>query len=971
MFAVTPRLPALDGQGTDDITLADLDFSRSSLGDVAMIAYALGNGVTLAELAFTNNTLDPDLQRWCTATATNCPATGILALGIRGAPLGETPLGETPLGETPLGETPLGETPLGETPLGETPLGETPLGETPLGETPLGETPLGETDLSRAPLGETPLGETPLGETPLGETPLGETPLGETPLGETQFGALQVCAAVFTDCPNDPGDLLKDHRAFLQPGVTIGDLVDALTTAARSSLTLSDVVDSIPDSYAYTLAHAVVVITDPSLTLADLVASLPDPNPFTLNDLLLAVLRASAQWERIDLSQPALARVATGGGSVDLVADVTVDGSSELTFSVKLPPGWTAGNSVPWIESVPPGATSTLEIVDVETTDDGGTRHTLRTQSAVGGDQRFHFAARPGTTLGPATPTLSVTAEGGSPEAAPPVSVNVKETFEPNNDPAERRCRCSLPGSLYLSYLTSAADTDFFRVSVPAAAGTRTTIRLSHLPEDYDLVVYGRQGTDQLVQPGAASPLETPVLGDQGAPITHLTEALPAETLDDLTLLTDRPVLGVSAFRTTEDEAVVAVSDGVAGEYIVQVKAYNGATSVEPYMVRVETEAPRLAPNCVSRFGDLEPAFAPPRPGVNPASIPADTDTLFLANGPQLGKAGGQGVIDWFSTANTNLSRLRQTGHPGALVRLEDDPAVALAYTEWNRQPCSTSRANAVVRAITDVVRSIRTVRPSVRYVVLLGNDTALPFARLDDLTTIANEADYASTFARSDDLYGALFEHRVLSDDPYATTDPIPYLQRQLFVPQLAVGRLVETAAQITGTLTRFLDFGGDLDPTSARTSGYDFLQDGANGVAAAFAGIVGAPQPATNSTAHRQPVDAEHAHGRAGHDHGALRHERPRGPPSPPAGGGLAALLRRQPPGLAGALGRVQHGLPLRTVRERRLRGRTNRNRLGPDLRRQGRGSIRRQPRLRVRRHHHRRVLGGAQRPARAGPA
>ena len=842
VFAVTPRLAALDGQGTDDITLADLDFSRSSLGDVAMIAYALGNGVTLAELAFTSNTLGPDLQRWCTATATNCPATGILALGIRGAPLGETPLGETPLGETPLGETPLGETPLGETPLGETPLGETPLGETPLGETPLGETPLGETDLSRAPLGETPLGETPLGETPLGETPLGETPLGETPLGETQFGALQVCAAVFTDCPNDPGDLLKDHRAFLQPGVTIGDLVAALTPAARTSLTLSDVTESIPGSYAYTFAHAVVVITDPSLTLADLVASLPNPNAFTLNDLLLAVLRASAQWERIDLSQPALARVATGGGSVNLVAEVTVDGSSELTFSVKLPPGWTAFNSVPSIESVPAGAASTLEVVDVETTSDGGTRHILRTQSPVEGGQRFHFDdVKPGTTLGPATPTLSVTAAGGTPKLAPPISVNVKETFEPNNVPSEAPTLA--PGSLYLSYLTSAADTDFFRVSVPAAAGTRTTFRLSHLPEDYDLVVYGRQGTTPLVQAGSAAPLETPVLADSGASITHLTDALPAETLDDLAVLSDRPVLGVSAFRTTEDEAVVAVSDGVPGEYIIQVKGYNGATSVEPYMLRVQSEAPRLAPACQPRFPGLSFGAAT---GVDLASIPADTDTLFLANGPQLGAAGGLGVLDWFTM--TRLNQLRGTGHPSAVVRLENDPAVRGAYTAWNLEPCSTARANAVVRAITDVVRTIRNARPAVRNLVLLGNDKALPFARLDDLTTIANEADYASTFARDQDLYGPLFEHRLLSDDPYATTDPIPYLQRQLFVPQLAVGRLVETAAQITGALDRFVAFGGDLDPTSARTSGYDFLKDGADGVAAAFAGIVGAQQPATN---------------------------------------------------------------------------------------------------------------------------
>jgi Tol biopolymer transport system component len=888
LFALTPRLPALDGQGTDDITLADLDFSRSSLGDVVAIAYALGNGVTLAELegAFSNGTLDADLQRWCTATSTNCPATGVLALGIRGAPLGETPLGETPLGETPLGETPLGETPLGETPLGETPLGETPLGETPLGETPLGETPLGETalagtplgetplgetDLSRSPLGETPLGETNLGGTPLGETPLGETPLGETPLGETPVSDIeaQSCTTIFISCP--PGtDTIDQHFDDLQPDVTIADLVAVLTPAAQARLTLSALVASLASPDAFTVAQLLAVLDQPSdftmadvaaifteasgatladfveslpdanaFTLADLVASLPDANAFTLNDLLLAVLRAGAQWERVDLTQPALARVATGGGSVSLVADVTVDGSSELTFSVKLPPGWTAFNSVPWIESVPPGAATTLEVVDVETTSDGGTRYTLRTQFPIEGDWRFHFDVKPGTTLGPATPTLSVTTANGTPEAAPTLSVNVQETFEPNNTPADAPLLA--PGSLYLSYLTSGTDTDFFRVTVPAT-GTRTTIRLSHLPEDYDLVVYGRQGTDQLVQPGAASPLETPVLGDQGAPITHLTEALPAETLDDLTLLTDRPVLGVSAFRSTEDEAVVAVSDGVPGEYIVQIKAYNGATSVEPYMVRLQTEAPRLAPACQPRFPGLSFGAAT---GVDLASIPADTDTLFLANGPQLAAVGGQTVLDWFSMLH--LNELRADGHPSALVRLEDNLAVRTAYAAWNAQPCSAAAANAVVRAITDVVREIRTARPSVKHVVLLGNDTALPFARLDDLTTIANEADYAATFARSDDLYGALFEHRVLSDDPYATTDPIPYLQRQLFVPQLAVGRLVETAEQITGTLDRFLAFNGELDPASARTSGYDFLQDGADDVAAAFADIVGAPQPAT----------------------------------------------------------------------------------------------------------------------------
>ncbi|HVD25014.1 MAG TPA: DNRLRE domain-containing protein, partial [Gaiellaceae bacterium] len=839
VFLLTPRPAVLDGQGTDDITLADLDFSRSSLGDVVTIAYALGNGVTLAELegAFSNGQLDPDLQRWCTVTNTNCSATSILALGLRGAPLGDTPLGDTPLGDTPLGDTPLGDTPLGDTPLGDT-----PLGDTPLGDTPLGDTPLGDTDFSAAPLSDTPLGDTPLGDTPLGDTPLGDTPLGDTPLGDTQFSAIAICAALFTDCPNDSTDTLRDHRQFLRSGVTISDLIAALTPAALASLTLSDVLDSIPDEYAYTLAHAVAVITDASdLTLADLVASLPNPNDFTLNDLLAAVLRAGAQWERIDLAQPELARVATGSDVVSLAADLTISGftSSPLTFRVDLPRGWTPAGTPPWIESVPPGAATTLELVSVERTPDGGTRHTLRTQFAVGGNQRVHFDTKPGATLGLASPSLAVTVAGNDPVAAPAAFVDVQEAFEPaNNDPATAPILA--PDRLYVSHLTSATDTDYYRVTVPAT-GTRTTIHLSHLPEDYDLVVYGRQGATPLVSGGDAPPLETPVLGDSGAGITHLTDALPAETLDDLALL-DRQVLGVSAFRTTEDEAVVAISDGAPGEYVVQVTGYNGASSVDPYMLRVESKAPRLAPTCQLRYPGVSFGSAP---GVSLAAIPADVDTLFLANGPQLAAGGGQSVLDWFST--TNLTALRNTGHPSALVRLQDDPAVRSAYIAWNLQPCSTARANAVVTAITTVLRNIRAARPALRHVVLLGADTALPFARLDDLTTIANEADYASTFARTDDLYGALFEHKVLSDDPYATTDPIPYLQRQLFVPQLAVGRLVETAAQITGTLDRFLAFGGVLDPSSARTSGYDFLKDGANGVAAAFADVVGAPQPAT----------------------------------------------------------------------------------------------------------------------------
>ena len=127
VFALTPRPAVLDGQGNDDITLADLDYSRSSLGDVVAIAYALGSGVTLADLsgAFTNGVLDPELQSWCTITNTSCSQTSVLSLGLKGAPLGETPSGKPRSAKRCSGTHRSGRH-LGETPLGKPPRRNTP-----------------------------------------------------------------------------------------------------------------------------------------------------------------------------------------------------------------------------------------------------------------------------------------------------------------------------------------------------------------------------------------------------------------------------------------------------------------------------------------------------------------------------------------------------------------------------------------------------------------------------------------------------------------------------------------------------------------------------------------------------------------------------------------------------------------------------------------------------------------------------
>ena len=115
---------------------------------------------------------------------------------------------------------------------------------------------------------------------------------------------------------------------------------------------------------------------------------------------------------------------------------------------------------------------------------------------------------------------------------------------------------------------------------------------------------------------------------DTGAELTHVTDALPSQTLDDLRLQA-LPIVGVSASRGTDPEDITVLSDGIGSFYTVQVTSYNGATSADPYMLRITTEAP------------LAPASTPARSVTGTAgpavgSLPTGFNTLFVVNRQRL-----------------------------------------------------------------------------------------------------------------------------------------------------------------------------------------------------------------------------------------------------------------------------------------------------------------------------------------------
>ena len=271
----------------------------------------------------------------------------------------------------------------------------------------------------------------------------------------------------------------------------------------------------------------------------------------------------------------------------------------------------------------------------------------------------------------------------------------------------------------------------------------------------------------------------------------------------------------------------------VSGTYVIAVSGYNGATGLDPYLVRARVVAQTTEASCTAR------TFPNPTPAAGPVpTIAADVNTVFLTNPSRLAATYGTIEANNVATKLTNLVSYLDT-HPAlglkaAVVPVDAYPGIGAKYTAWDGNPCSVSAANDVASGITGVLKTVRTAAPGVINVTLVGGDDILPMGRVPDLTRIANESDYAATFAASNPLSAAQAAGYLLTDDAYGDPNPTSIGDGgSLFVPRLAVGRLLETPAEIGALLQAYSDKGGTLDTGTGMVAGYDFLADGATTVA------------------------------------------------------------------------------------------------------------------------------------------
>ncbi len=600
------------------------------------------------------------------------------------------------------------------------------------------------------------------------------------------------------------------------------------------------------------------VAGNPPISVAQITSALPAS--VDVNDVIVGSLdQSDFPWEDVDLTTAGLQDFAQTGATLDWNLRLNVDSSRAgpgpfaTTVTVTLPPGFRTFAPTPARPA--PVALNTFTpaagaFTGPAATDgpDGQILVWTIADVAVDTDYTLSFRTTPGLKLGQARAVAKVEITNGAATTAG--VVGVVDTAD-----ASAEAGSALPvesNVLYLGYVDRADDLDLYGFEPTPLA--QVGVRLSHLAGDGDLVVYGPSTDNPTNSPSpvatrTATPSAPPLVAED-FDISGTGYSPEPDTDAGIPLIDGLTVVGRSAARNTDVEAVDAIEPD-----LLQVSSYNSATSNEPYVLRVREVDPPRTPTCTAyaRTGGVAGTLP------NLTALPADLATIILVNRERLGDTFGTVAADDVVAALSTFAARPDV--KGVVIPVEGDPGVASAYAAWNANPCVTDRANKVVNEITQLVVGIRNgalpgvaAHPALQNVVVVGGDDIIPMARLDDTTRLGNETGYADTFDVNGSYYGALSTSHFLSDDPYGDLDPIEWATRRLYVPELALGRLVESPTQIIAQLDAFADASGRLDAGRAYAAGYDFMTDGASSVRQALstslAAANGGPATVTGPT-------------------------------------------------------------------------------------------------------------------------
>ena len=201
--------------------------------------------------------------------------------------------------------------------------------------------------------------------------------------------------------------------------------------------------------------------------------------------------------------------------------------------------------------------------------------------------------------------------------------------------------------------------------------------------------------------------------------------------------------------------------------------------------------------------------------------------TLILTDSGRLhGTAGEKSA----ALSDLNMLSLRNDVN-GLVLDLAGSsyPRVAFANTQADSNLGCPSAKNTVAAEIKKVIDAYRSQYPTLQYIVLTGGADVIPFFQMPDVSGLANEKDYVPPVAASTASEAGLATNLVQGQDNYGSKLEFTQAGFTLALPDLAVGRLVDTASDISAAVNAYIATDGLIVPNSSLVTGYDFVGDAA----------------------------------------------------------------------------------------------------------------------------------------------
>ena len=303
----------------------------------------------------------------------------------------------------------------------------------------------------------------------------------------------------------------------------------------------------------------------------------------------------------------------------------------------------------------------------------------------------------------------------------------------------------------------------------------------------------------------------------------------------------------MSAFEGTAGEGIALNTWNNTGEFYIRVRGREGAFSLDaPFRLQVKMDPGPCA--------DL-PADST-LPGGTLTGSAGDYRTIILVDEARLRARYDTSDVDAL-LAQLNVLAARPEVH-GVIVNVNDDARVAEANARADAYTACPYAKNVVAESIRRVVRAYHAVNP-LEYVVIVGNDDAIPFFRYPDNAMLGPESNYEPPVKDDSASQASLRLGYVLSQDAYGATVDLSLNVTEFPVPNLAVGRLVETPDDIQTLLAAYLATPNGVAPPphAAFVSGYDFLEDAALAVQNELAAGLNAPVDSLITPQDVSPLD------------------------------------------------------------------------------------------------------------------